>query len=222
MAALRRLACLLVDEPAPERAGDLLEVALAHSPRVEEGGPGLVYLDVAGLRRLLGEETEIARRLARAATERGLRARVGIAGSRIAALVAARRGGGVVVVKPGEDAAYLASAPIAFLDLEDAMQTRLGHWGIRTLGELAALPAKALFERLGSGGLRLRQLARGEDGRPLRSWAPLLVFEESVEPGWSMETLEPLGDLLTALAGRICAQLSRRGLAADRFEWACR
>jgi protein ImuB len=221
MAALRRIACLLARE-GPERAQDLLDVALAHSPRVEEGGSGRVFLDIAGLRGLYGSEEAIGRRLARAAADRGVQLRVGVAGSRIGALVAARRGHDITVVEPGTDAEYLAVAPLSLLDLSDEMAARLGRWGLRTLGELAALPSAALFERLGSEGITLQRLARGEDARPLRPWEPPLSFEESVEPGWAVETLGPLGDLLVSLVERICEKLARRGLSADRFDWTCR
>ena len=226
MAAVRRIACLLADvdapECAPEIARDLLEVALAHSPRVEEGRPGLVYLDATGLQGLYGSEEEIGDRLTRAAADRGRKVRVGIAHSRISALIAARRGPGVTVVEPGTDARYLSAAPISLLDLADELGARLGRWGIQTLGELAALPSPALFERLGSEGIALQRLARGEDSRPLRPWEPSLVFEASIEPSWVVETLGPLGDLLAGLVERICDQLVRRGLSADRFEWTCR
>jgi protein ImuB len=201
---------------------DLLEIALAHSPLVEAGEPGLAYLDVAGLRRLWGDEGEIGRRLVRAAADRGFQIRVGIAGSRIAALVAARRADDVTVVEPGADAQYLARAPLSLLDLSAEMTARLGTWGLRTLGELAALPAAALFERLGSEGLRLHRFARGEDARPLQPWVPPAVFEETIEPGWAVETLEPLGELMASLVERICDRLARRGLVADQFQWTCR
>jgi len=226
MAALRRIACLLADGEAPERAPeitcDLLEVALAHSPRVEEGRPGLVFVDAAGLGGLYGSEQEIGHRLARAAADRGRTIRVGIAQSRITALIAAQRGQGVTVVEPGTEARYLADAPISLLGLTDEMAARLGRWGIRTLGELVALPSPALFERLGSEGIVLQRLARGEDARPLRPWKPRPVFEASIEPGWAVEALGPLGDLLAGLVERMCEQLVRRGLSADRFEWTCR
>ncbi|HXJ78863.1 MAG TPA: hypothetical protein VMS64_09300 [Candidatus Methylomirabilis sp.] len=220
MAALRRIACLLAGEETP--AQDLLDVALGHSPRVEEGGLGLVYLDVAGLHDLYGTEEAIGRRLARAAADRGLHVRVGIACSRIGALIAARRGRGVTVIEPEKEATYLATAPLSLLDLTDEMAARLGRWGIRTLGELTALPSAALFERLGSESIALQRLARGEDTRPLRPWEPPLAFEESVEPGWTVETRGSLGDLMAGLVERICEKLVRRGLSADQFDWTCR
>jgi protein ImuB len=226
MGAVRRIACLIAREATPGQEQkverDLLEVALAHSPRVEPGGSRLVYLDVAGLEGLFGDERQIGQRLVRGAAVRGLQVRVGVAGSRLGARVAACRGDGVTVIAPGTDAGYLASAPLAFLDLSDEWTTRLGRWGIRTLGELAALPAAGMFERLGSDGVRLQHVARGEDSRPLDAWEPPAVFEESIELGWAMETLEPLGDLLARLAGLACEKLARRGLSADQFQWSCR
>jgi protein ImuB len=200
----------------------LIEVALAHSPRVEEAGPGLVYLDAAGLEGLFGGERQLGESLCAAAVARGLNMRVGIAGSRLGARVAARSGDGVTIVQRGGDAVFLAPAPLALLDLSEEMAARLDRWGIRTLGELTALPSPALFERLGSEGPRLQRLARGEDLRPLIPWAPAPPFEESAECDWGLDTLEPLTALVVELAERICARLVRRGLAADGFEWICR
>ena len=205
----------------PSASRELLEVALAHSPRVEEGGADHVYLDATGLRGLFGSEEQLARRLVAAAGARGQEIRVGIAGSRISARFACRLRAGITVVEPESDAAYLAPAPVALLDLLPEMAARLDRWGIRTLGELAALPSAALFERLGGEGPRLQQLARGEDPRPLRPWAPPPILEETAALDDGVEALGPLVELLATLAGRICDQLVRRGRSADQFEWIC-
>jgi protein ImuB len=221
---MRRIACLLVHEStaAPSASRELLlGVALAHSPRVEEGGADHVYLDATGLRGLFGSEEQLARRLVAAGGERGQRVRVGIAGSRISARFACRLHEGITVVEPEDDAAYLAPAPVALLDLPPEMATRLDRWGIRTLGELAALPPAALFERLGGEGPRLQQLARGEDPRPLRPWAPPPILEETAALDDAVEALGPLVELLATLAERISDQLARHGRSADQFEWVC-
>ena len=224
--AMTRIACLLtVNEPAGnEPAGNeparprLLRVALAHSPRVEDTAAGWVYLDASGLEGLFGDEPRLAARLRDAAASAGVEITVGIAESRIAALDAARLGPGVMVVEPGGDADYLAPAPLALLDLPEETATRLSRWGLRTLGELAALPTAGLFERLGGDGVRLQRLARGEDPRPLVSWRPAPLFEESVACEWGLETLEPVVERLRDLAARVCARLGSAGLAADSSE----
>src|SRR3972149_2653500 len=65
---------------APRGQPALLEIALRHSPSVEDGGPGIVYLDLGGLERLWGGEREIAARLHSAACERGAAVGGGAAG----------------------------------------------------------------------------------------------------------------------------------------------
>jgi protein ImuB len=218
---MMRIACLLMtNEPAAHTT--LLQVALAHSPRVEDAGGGCVYLDAAGLRSLFGDDATLADRLREAATAAGLTARVGIAASRIGALAAARFGSGATVVEPGGDAAALATVPLALLTRSEALATRLSRWGLRTLGELAALPTAGLFERAGAEGVQAQRLARGEDPRPLASWRPEPAFEESVDCEWGLETLEPVVERLGELAARLCGRLGARGLAADGFEWICR
>lgn len=200
----------------------LLDVALAHSPRVEDGGPGLVYLDVAGLQGVFGSEEQIGQRLCRAAAGSGLAARVGIAGSRAAARLAARATPDVAVIPPGREPAALAPAPLALLDLPREMAERLDRWGLRTVGDLAALPPRALFERLGEHGLAFHRLARGEDPRPLRTWVPPPVVEAVGRLDGAVEAVEPIHAVLGALVQEVCAGLDRQQQMADRIEWVCR
>ena len=218
---MTRIACLLLTNEL-QAHGPLLQVALAHSPRVEDAGAGCIYLDASGLQGLFGADVRLAERLRDAAFAAGLAIRVGVAASRLGALAAARLGSGVTVVEPGGDAASLAAAPLSLLPLSESLATRLSRWGLRTLGELAALPTAGLFERAGSEGVQAQRLARGEDPRPLASWRPVPAFEESVECEWGLETLEPVVERLSDLAAQLCGRLGARGLAADGFEWICR
>src|SRR5216684_3651442 len=210
---MTRIACLLMTNDLPAHAA-LLQVALAHSPRVEDAGAGCLYLDASGLQSLFGDNGRLAERLRAAATAAGLAIRVGVAASRLGALAAARLGSGVAVVEPGGDAASLAAAPLSLLTLSEPLAIRLSRWGLRTLGELAALPTAGLFERAGAEGVQAQRLARGQDPRPLASWRPVPAFEETVECEWGLETLEPVVERLSELAARVCGRLGARGLAA--------
>jgi protein ImuB len=110
---------------------------------------------------------------------------------------------------------------VSLLALAPDMEARLARWGIQTLGQLAALPAAPLFERVGGEGPRLQQLARGMDPRPLSPWEPPVVFEESADLDGPVDALGPLADLLATLAQRISDKLVGRGLSAEQFEWVC-
>jgi protein ImuB len=95
---------------------------------------------------------------------------------------------------------------------DEAVLDVLHRWGLKTLGEFAALPADALFERLGREGLELQEVARGRDARPLVPTIAGEPFEASLALEWPIEELEPLSFVLTRLFEPLCARLER----ADR------
>jgi len=96
-------------------------------------------------------------------------------------------------------------------DLPSLLST-LSRWGVKTLGELAALPAAALSARLGPAGPVLCRLARGEDLQPLAPDPEPARFEASFDLEWPVEALEPLSFVLARLLEPLCADLER----ADR------
>src|SRR6185436_15016779 len=98
--------------------------------------------------------------------------------------------------------------------LGDDLLATLRRWGIRTLGQIAALPPPELAARLGPDGPRVQALARGEDAGPL---VPIVAderFEATLALEWPIEGLEPLSFVLSRLLDPVCAHLDRRGRAA--------
>ncbi len=91
---------------------------------------------------------------------------------------------------------------------QEALAT-LRRWGLRTLGDLAALPPADLFERLGETGLALQRLARGQDPRPLVPDRFEESFEESLWLEWPIDALEPLSFVLGRLLDPLCQRLER-------------
>lgn len=190
----------------------LCDVAESFSPRVEDSGEGLVYLDASGLQSLFAREGDLAQAAARRAETIGLPAQVGVGGSKVAARLAARDGGGVTVIPPGEEWSCLASVPVDLLEPSRELTATLRRWGIRTIGDLAALPAAAVATRLGPEGKRLVDLARGEDAHPLQPRPAPLHFEESIEIDYGIEAVEPFLFVLRGLLDRLIARLEMRGL----------
>ena len=87
------------------------------------------------------------------------------------------------------------------------------RWGIKTLGELAALPTPELFSRLGAGGMELQRMARGEDSRPLVPDPIEERFEQSVVLEWPIDGLEPLSFVLRRMLEPLFVDLIARGFA---------
>jgi len=195
----------------------LLEVAERFSPRVEEGMPGLVFLDADGLaRRFPGSEPEreMGRALGAEARRAGLPARVGIAASKLAAEVAAQgaRDGEPEIVAAGGEAAFLAPLPLVRLAPEVGLAETLRRWGLGSIGELAKLPAPEVTSRLGEAGRALHAMARGLDPRPLAPRQPSRELREGMELEWPLASLEPFLFLAHAALDRLCRRLESEGL----------
>src|ERR1051326_5177463 len=141
----------------------LVDVAESFSPRVENRGGGTVFIEIDGLRSLFGTESHLATSLAARLRRVGLEGRCAVASTKTVAWLAARSSEGVDVVPPGEERRRLASLPIGVLEPPPELVGTLERWGIRTLGQLAAVPVTAVGWRFGDVGLRLRRSARGDD-----------------------------------------------------------
>lgn len=211
-------ACLHVPGLPVSRQEDLRECAAAFSPRLEQTAPQTVTLDLRGLEKLFGSPQRLACRIARRAAALGLEARVAVAANPDAALLAARGLPGVTVIPAGREAEILAPLPVEVLEAPSEIAETLWLWGVRTLGELAALPEEGLAERLGAEGVRLQQLARGRALRSLVLLERPAVFEETLELEHPVALLEPLLFLLARLLNQLCDKLRAYALAAIELE----
>jgi len=205
-----------------ERAAQeaLLEVAEAFSPRVEDAGDGVAYVDIEGLElhfKSDSPELELGRSLVAAADKAGLPVRVGIASSKLAARVAAGLPDSPVIVPEGEEAAFLAPLPLARLAPEVEITSTLEQWGVRSIGDFARLPKERVASRLGRTGRELHATARGMDSRPLipRELPP--VFHEGTNLEWPLVSLEPFLFVGRAALERLCERLESAGLACQRL-----
>ena len=212
--------------------GTLIQIARDFSPRVETHGDRTVTLDISGLGSLIGEPRAIGEELRRTAADAGLRVHIAVAATSTAAILLAHARAGLTVVPPGTEAATLAPLPLRTLTqlgrgllavdsgpaqspqpkaqgLEPDVIEQLARWGLRTLGDLGALPSAELSARLGQPGLRLQRWARGEEMRPLVPAGVAEQFEASLELEWPIDGLEPLSFVLARLLEPLCERLER-------------
>lgn len=216
--ALARCPTLRLVAPDPAGVADewerLLGALEGMGAAVESARPGLAWFDARGLRTLYGGEVEGVIAAARRAL--GTPARAGAAPSRFASLAAASRARArrpeIAPADPARLAGYLAPLPVTLLAVRPetaALCEPLERFGIRTLGELAALGRGALADRFGAAGPLARDLARGRDA-PLRPRSPSERLEARLELPESASGPQ-LERALGLLIDRLLARRERRG-----------
>lgn len=207
---------LLPPDPEAARArwSGMLDALENLGAAPESDRPGEAFFTAGGMRGLHGGRLEGVLAATRRALPRGIR--LGAGPSRFCARAAARRArprtGGAVVVGPEEVGSFLASLPVALLRTRPELASLpeiLERLGLRTLGQLAALPASALSERFGHPGLLALDLAQGRDTpleprRPPEPVAERLDLPEAVSGPQLERALE-------LLVGRLLARPERRG-----------
>ena len=226
--ALSRCPQLTLIPPDPAGVADLWERLLVRvesvGAAVEPERPGLVCFDARGLLRLHGGLEGVLRA---ARTALRMPARFGVAPSRFAAVAAATRARtrrpeivgslGGSTPRAGSEGreqarAYLASLPVTLLRARPALADlpeALERLGVRTLGELAALPVAALADRFGKPGLLAYELARGGDSAlsPRPAGEFLREALELPEAASGIQLERGLG----LLVDRLLARRERRG-----------
>ena len=200
-----------------QRPAALAALARDFSPRIERHGDTSVVLDIAGLGRLLGDAEGIASELLRRSVERGIKCSIAVAPTQTAARLLAFANVETTVVT-GDVAAAVALLPLETLavvtdaDTTERLFDILRRWGLRTIGEFAALPAEEIAARFGQSGVAVQRLAQGRDPRPLIPDPGVPRFVESMELEWPIEELEPLSFVFARLLDPLSAALER----ADR------
>lgn len=173
------------DFPAYQRASKTFHTILRDfSPLVESGGLDEAYVDVTGCGPVIAARCSVppeasSEDLALAAAdairrrvrdEQQLTASVGIASGKSVAKIAsdAAKPDGVLLVPAGSEAQFLAPRPVRHLPgLGPKAEAHLTRLGIRTLGQLAAMPEGTLRALFGSWGPDLGRRARGIDTTPV-------------------------------------------------------
>src|SRR5215217_5139632 len=139
--------------------------------------------------------------------------RVGIADGTFAAGLAARH---QAIVPPGGSRAFLAPLPVATLDRPD-LADLLVRLGLRTLGDLAALPAADLATRFGSEGARAARLASGLDEHPKGARRPPPDLRVTAELDPPADRVDVAAFTAKSLADELVARLDHLGLACTRL-----
>jgi len=188
-------------------------------PTVERTGLDEGYLDVGEV----AADFLAARRVAEAvqAAVRGatsLTCSLGVATTKVVAKVASdrRKPGGLTVVRPGREAAFLAPFDVRLLPgVGPRAEERLHAVGVPTIGALAAVDDASLRRLLpGKVGLMLRDRARGIDPRGLELQVERVSISTEETFEHDIADVTQLQAELRRMSARLAEHLAKRGEAA--------
>jgi protein ImuB len=219
---------LVVVAADPGRDGRSWEPVVATveslTPAIEVLAPGALCLATRGPSRYFGGDAAFGERVADVVDQMLARpaCQVGVADGLFAAGLAARaagRGGAgrVMVVAARSSREWLAPYPVGALGPEyEDLTDLLIRLGVRTLGDLAALPGPSVLGRFGAPGAAAHRLANGLDGRLLaaRPPPPDLVVTAELDPPEAR--IEAAAFVVKGLAGELQERLGSAGLACTK------
>jgi DNA polymerase-4 len=189
------------------------------SPVVEQVSIDEAYLDMTDQVAEWEEVVEAARRLQRRIKDEvGLSSSLGVATNKLVAKVASDhdKPGGLTVVRPGDEAVFLAPLPVrALWGVGPVTAEKLADMGVITVGQLADFPEDVLRGRFGRNGAAMAHMARGVDQRPVVTEHE--IKSVSQERTFSRDIADPdaLRRELWTMSQGVARRLKRKGLAAE-------
>jgi DNA polymerase-4/protein ImuB len=182
------------------------------TPLVEGTELGTAYLGVDGLELIFPDDDSLAGAV-RKVIPAVFTARVGIAGGKFPAYLAALLSSPYEhKVLSGNMDAFLKDISCDVLPVPIKIKNKLRDFGIRTLGELAALPRAPLQSQSGPKGVKIRGLARGHDATPLCPRMLEVNIEEGAQLLSVTVSLEAILVAMETLLSRVFAAFKLKGL----------
>ncbi len=191
---------------------DVFAIFRDTTPLVEGLSIDEAFLEVGGLRRIVGAPEEVAVRLRhRVRTEVGLAISVGVARTKFLAKVASAvsKPDGLLVVEPDGEEQFLLPLPVERLWGVGAVTAeKLHRYGVHTVGQLAELEAATAERMLGrAAGAHLHALARLRDPRPVDTTRRRGSIGSQRALGSRPRTADELDLFLTQIIDRLARRL---------------
>ena len=184
----------------------------ALTPLVQPLSLDEAWIDLSGTEALNGgcPAKVLARLQNEIEQEIGLTVSIGLSANKFLAKIASDldKPRGFAVIGQQEAQAFLAPKPVSILPgVGPALAQSLEKAGHRTVGDLASADAKDLTRRFGTYGLRLWQLAQGQDSRPVNPDQVRKSVSAETTFSTDLSRLDDLTDALWPLCEKVARQM---------------
>ncbi|MDR3506727.1 MAG: DNA polymerase IV [Caulobacteraceae bacterium] len=196
----------------------IMDRLAALTPLVQPLSLDEAWIDLSGCERLHGGSAAwvLARLQAQIEAEIGLTVSIGLAPNKFLAKIASEldKPRGFSVIGAAEAQGFLAPRPVTILPgVGPALAAALAQAGLRTIGDLANTDPKRMIKTWGAQGLRLSQLAHGQDSRVVDPDQARKSISAETTFNDDLRDIEPLEDRLWPLCERVASTARREGVA---------
>lgn len=214
---------LLTEPSDPLREASLLRAlwrwADCLSPRVALDAPDGLLLDIGGCAHLFGGEIGMADHAQLRLSDMQMVSRLAIADTKQAARALARHGDNeIIIVPPGQTAAFLSPLPTAALDIDEAVQASLARTGLTTIGQLMTIRSSELARRFGLALTTALSTSTGHTPDPVTPRAADPVYAARMSLPEPIGYVSDIEGVVRRLAESICRKLKHEGKGARRIQ----
>lgn len=218
---------LIIVDPAPSAYQKAEKVLIRQasniSPIAETAGPGHLFVDLTGTRRLLGPAVDVADTMRKyIRNECRFDCAVGLGANRLVSKIATRviKPSGLCTVLEGCEEEFMSPLPVQYLPgLEYRIMEQLLQFNLRMIRDLNRIPIKSLASALGPSAYEISKNAHGIDDTPVRGFeepAPSVV--ETILLGEQTNDECEIAGALFHIASRAGARVRKMGLAAGKIK----
>lgn len=198
----------------------VMELLHQVSPLIEPASIDEAYLDLTDQITDWAQAVDRAREVQqRVRDEIGLSSSLGVATNKLVAKIAAdqHKPGGLTVVRPGQEAAFLAPLPVQVLwGVGPVTARKLAELlQVSTVGDLAQIPEGALLSHFGRHGLVMARQAQGQDERPVVPVHERKTLSQERTFRQDLAQAEILEQELQRLSHAVSQHLQSAGLASS-------
>ncbi len=181
------------------------------SPLVEGAELGFIYIGVDGLHLIYPNDSALINAVSEVAAD--FMPQMGIAGNKFLASLAARQSQpDDCKILYGDTASFLKELLCDVLPISIKSKSKLHEFGIRTLGQAAAMLPGPLQSQFGPEGKRIWELAQGIDNTPLYPRFMEEVIEESATLPSITVSMDAIITSAESLLLQVLPSIVRRGL----------
>lgn len=195
------------------------EVFDSFSPVVEPLSLDEAFIDVGRAGRMWRGPDQVARALRlRVRDETGLTVSVGVAPNKFVAKLASSKAkpDGLLVVPPEGITSFLHALPVNDLwGVGAETASALQRLGLRTIGDVAGVPASTLARTLGSLGSHIARLSMGRDDRPVISDTQRKSLGASETFERDLVAAQEIHQELLSLSDRVASRLRAEGISGQ-------